>query len=90
MTVRRSLAVVLAMGLGVGAGLALADRYLHRHRAALFSRRALRRHAALGYLAGRPSAANVRLLRDYVAWEPHPVLRRRARRVMRSLESALG
>lgn len=90
MSVRRPLVVLVATALGVAAGWALADRYLVRHRAALFSRRAIRRHAALGYLAGRPSPENIRLLRDYVAWERHPVLRRRAERVIRSLETALG
>jgi hypothetical protein len=89
-TVRRTLAVLLAAVLGVVAGAALADRYLRHHRAALFSRRAIRRHAALGYLASRPTPENVRVLRDYVVWERHPVLRRRAKRVIRSLEQALG
>jgi hypothetical protein len=71
-------------------GWLLAQRYLDRHRAALFSPRLLRRHAALGYLAGRPSPDAVRLLRDYLAWERHPVLRRRAAKVVRELELALG
>jgi hypothetical protein len=89
-TLRRSLGVLLATAVGVVAGAALAERYLRHHRAALFSRRAIRRHAALGYIAGRPTAENVRVLRDYVAWERHPALRRRAKRVIRSLEKALG
>ncbi|MGH7559444.1 MAG: hypothetical protein ACRENB_00330 [Gemmatimonadales bacterium] len=90
MKLARPLVVLLVAAAGLVAGWAMADRYLVRHRAALFSRRARRRHAALGYLAGRPTPENVRLLRDYVAWEPHPILRRRAQRVIRSLELALG
>jgi hypothetical protein len=75
---------------GLGAGWVLAQRYLHRHQADLFSPSLRRRHAALGYLAGRSAPESVRLLRDYLAWERHPVLRRRAIRVVRELEHALG
>jgi hypothetical protein len=32
----------------------------------------------------------VRLLRDYLEWERHPVLRRRARGIVRRMEAALG
>jgi hypothetical protein len=67
----------------------LGQYYLGWHRSALFSPRLRRRHAALGFLAGRPSADAVRLLRDYLVWEKHPVLRRRAARVVRELELAL-
>ena len=86
----RSACVALAALVGLTAGWGLAQRYLHRHQAALFSPKTRRRHAALGYLAGRPGPATLRLLRDYLAWERHPVLRRRARRVVRELEHALG
>jgi len=82
-------AFVLSAAAGITAGWLLAQRYLDRHRAALFSPRLRRRHAALGYLAGRPGPETVRLLRDYLAWERHPVLRRRARRVARELDRAL-
>ena len=90
MTTLRSFCVLLAAGAGVAAGWVLAQRYLERHQAALFSPKLRRRHAALGYLAGRPTPQTVRLLRDYLAWEQHPVLRRRAVRVVRELEHALG
>jgi len=86
----RTLYTVLAAGAGIAAGWVLSQRYLHRHQAALFSAKARRRHAALGYLAGRPGPESLRLLRDYLAWERHPVLRRRARRVVRELELSLG
>ncbi len=90
MTALRSLCVVLAAAAGLAAGWTLAQRYLERHQAALFSPKLRRRHAALGYLAGRPAPETLRLLRDYLAWERHPLLRRRAVRVVRELEHALG
>ena len=90
MTGVRALGVALATVAGAVSGWLVAQHYLQRHRSALFSPRVRRRHAALGYLAGRPSAEVVRLLRDYLAWEAHPVLRRRAARVVRELELALG
>lgn len=86
----RSACVALAAAAGLAAGWGLAQGYLHRHQAALFSPKARRRHAALGYLAGRPGTDTLRLLRDYLAWEHHPVLKRRAKRVVRELEHALG
>ena len=90
MSPQRAVAFLVAATLGVGAGWVLAQRYLHRHQAALFSAKARRRHAALGYLAGRPGPETLRLLRDYLAWERHPLLRRRAVRVVRELEHSLG
>jgi len=89
-TAQRPLLVTLAVAAGLTAGWTLSRRYLRRHREALFSPKLRRRHAALGYLAGRPTPETVRLLRDYLAWERHPVLRRRAARVVRQLELALG
>jgi hypothetical protein len=82
--------VALATAAGVVTGWALSRRYLERHRAALFSAGPRRRHAALGYLAGHPGPDTLRLLRDYLAWERHPVLRRRAVRVLKELELAAG
>lgn len=90
MTALRSLGVLLAAAVGVATGWVLAQRYLERHRAALFSPKLRRRHAALGYLVGHPDPETLRLLRDYLAWEQHPVLRRRAKRVVRELEHALA
>lgn len=77
-----------AMGVLVGWTVAQ-QRYLH-HRRDLFSRRPLRRMAALGYLAGQHGVETVRLLRDYVAWEPQPLLRRRGERLLRRLEASLA
>ena len=90
MTAARTLMVILASAAGLVAGWALSQQYLGQHRSALFSPSRRRRHAALGYLAGRGTPETLRLLRDYLAWERHPVLRRRGLRVMRELELALG
>jgi len=66
-TAARTLMVILASAAGVVVGWALSQQYLGQHRSALFSPSVRRRHAALGYLAGRGTPETVRLLRDYLA-----------------------
>jgi hypothetical protein len=90
MTAPRGLLIAAAAAAGITAGWLLSQRYLDRHRSALFSTAPRRRHAALGYLAGHPTAEIVRLLRDYVAWERHAGLKRRGMRILRELETAVG
>jgi len=90
MTAPRGLLVAAAALAGIAAGWLLSQRYLDRHRSALFSNAPRRRHAALGYLSGHPSPETVRLLRDYVAWEHHGGLKRRGIRVLQELETAVG
>ena len=60
---------------------------MSRHRRDLFSPRAFKRLAALGYM-GREDATvdNITLLRDYIAWEHHRMLRKRARGIVRRME----
>ena len=60
-----------------------------QHRQALFHRRPFRRLAALGYLRAHPSVDSARLLHEYLRWEPHPLLRRRAVQVLRRMEYLL-
>jgi len=79
-----------AVTAGFVMGALLAQRSMGRWRSALFSERPLRRLAALGYLSGHPGPEAVRVLRDYLAWEDHPALRRRAETIMRRMESKLG
>ena len=88
----RSRAWVFTGGLAVGAlaGWMLAQRRLDSHQRDLFSPRPLRRLAALGFLAGQTGVDTVRLLRDYLAWERQPVLRRRAQAILRGLEATLA
>ena len=75
---------------GALAGIALWSREMRTARRDLFSRRALKRLAALGYVGAQPSVEHARLLRYYVAWEPRPALRRRADVLLRRMESHLG
>jgi hypothetical protein len=82
----RAVLVTLAIAAGAAVGWRLAGRHLERHKAALFSQSRIRRRAALGYLAGQESAETVRLLRDFIAWEPTAPLRRRAARLARRME----
>jgi hypothetical protein len=87
----RSRTVVAAGGVAVGAaaGWFIAQRRFAAHRRALFDRRSDRRRAALGFLAGQGSVGTIRLLRDYLAWERLPALRRRAEVVVRRMEAAV-
>ena len=75
---------------GAAAGWVLAQRRLTFHRHDLFNPRPMRRLAALGYLAGQGGVETARLLRDYLAWERQPMLRRRAEAILRRLESTLA
>jgi len=88
----RSRAVLFVGGLvaGAAAGWMLAQRRLSTHQRDLFSPRPLRRLAALGFLAGQTGVDTIRLLRDYLAWERQPVLRRRAQAILRGLEATLA
>jgi len=74
---------------GAAAGWIAAQRRLANHRRDLFSVAPARRMAALGFLAGQGDVDTVRLLRDYLAWEREPKLRRRAEALVRRLEVSL-
>lgn len=83
-------AALLGVGIGTALGTMLAQLSMGRHRQDLFSRHPLRRLSALGYLNGHPSVEGVRLLRDYLGWERHPILKRRAEQIARRMEGKLG
>lgn len=89
MTRRSEILAVLGFVGGFAAGALLAGQQLHRHRRNLFSQRPYRRMAALSHLRSQPSPENARLLRDYVRWEPRPMLRRRGIRILRRMEHQL-
>lgn len=80
----------VAFGAGTVIGAIVAQRSMGRHRRDLFSSRPLRRLSALGFLSSRPSVDTVRVLHDYLAWERHPMLRRRAQAIVRRMETKLG
>ena len=86
----RNRVAVVAFGIGAALGAVLAQHSIGRHRMDLFSTRPLRRLSALGYLSAHPSVDSVQLLRDYLAWEQHSMLRRRAQAVLRRMEAKLG
>lgn len=67
----------------------LARDQMDRHKRDLFSAHPLRRLAALGYLRSHPDIDNVMLLRDFLAWEERPMLRKRAASVLESMEEEL-
>ena len=77
-------------GVGLAAGWILAQQRLAHHRRDLFSRHPLRRMAALQFLAGQGGVETVRLLRDYVAWEMQPMLRRRGESLLRRKQASLA
>ena len=78
------------LALGLVTGLAAWGAQLDRSRQALFHHRPARRMAAIGYLRARPSVDSARLLREYIAWEAHPLLRKRGQRALRRVERALS
>jgi hypothetical protein len=71
------------------AGLVVWSTQVQRSRRELFSRSAVRRYAALGFLAGRPGVETARLLSDYVNWESRPALRRRGQLLLRRMKAYL-
>lgn len=83
--------VLLTVGAAVALGALVVHDQIARHRRELFSSRPLRRMAALSYLAGREATVEaVQLLRDFVAWEPKPMIRRRAIRILNRMEYSLA
>jgi hypothetical protein len=82
---------VLAVAAAAALGALLVRDQMSRHRRDLFSPHPLRRLAALGYLGGRPASVDtVLLLRDFISWEPRPLLRRRASAVLARMEDVLA
>lgn len=86
----RGKAALIGFGMGAALGTLFSQRSMGKYRADLFSPSPLRRLSALSYLGGHPSVDSVRLLRDYLSWERHAVLRRRAERMARRMEAKLG
>lgn len=78
--------VLAAAAAGALAAVVVRDQ-ITRHQRDLFSPRVLRRLAALGYMGREPASVdNIRLLRDFIAWEPHRLLRKRARAIVARME----
>lgn len=82
--------MLLGLAAAAGLGTMVVRDQMTRHRRDLFSPQPLKRFAALGYVSGTPATvALVHLLRDFVAWEPNRILRRRGRTVLRRMERQL-
>lgn len=83
-----SLLVVVA---GAVLGALLVRDQISRHRRDLFSPHPLRRLAALGYLGSAPASVDlVLLLRDFIAWETRPLLKKRATAILGRMEETLA
>ena len=74
---------------GVAAGALLWSDQMRRSRRNLFSGSPVRRFLALGHVGGEASLEHAVLLREYVAWERRPLLRRRAQFALRRMEHHL-
>lgn len=82
--------MLLSIGGAAGLGMLVARDQMTRHQRDLFSTQALKRFAALGYLSGTPASVElVQLLRDFCAWEPNAILRRRANQILERMEQQL-
>ena len=82
---------ILAAAVAGGVMALIVRRQISRHQRDLFSPRALRRLAALGHMRREAaSVGNIRVLRDFIAWEPRPMLRRRARAILARMENEVA
>ena len=90
MSRRRAGWMTLAAFMGMTFGWMAMQTGIRRYREDLFHPRPLRRLAALGYLEGQTTVDTLRVLQDYLAWEQHPMLRKKANSVSRRLQARLG
>ena len=74
---------------GVVAGLVVWSMQMQRCRRDLFSANAMKRLAALGYLGGHATLETAQILTEYVRWEKHGSLRRRAERLLGRVQRQL-
>ncbi len=82
--------VVMVAGALAGLSALVVRDQITRHRRDLFSPSARQRLAALGYIAGLTASVElVHLLRDFIAWEPRSLLRRRALQIVERMERQL-
>jgi hypothetical protein len=92
---RKSVRVLAVTVLAAAAAGALAvwimRQQIRRHRRDLFSPRPFRRLAALGHIGKEPASVDaIRLLRDFIAWEPRRHLRARAQAIMDRMTAEAG
>ena len=77
-----ALTVLAAAAAGALATLIIRGQ-ISRHRRDLFSPRAFQRLAALGHMNREPASVDaIRVLRDFISWEPRKPLRERAQDIV--------
>lgn len=82
--------MIAAAAAGAIAALIIRDQ-VTRHQRDLFSPRVLRRLAALGHVNNVQASVNtIRMLRDFVAWEPRRMLRERAQSIVSRMEEEVA
>ncbi len=82
--------IVLVLGAAAALGALVVRDQISRSRRDLFSAQPLRRLAALSYLAGHDGSVEVvQLLRDFIAWEPRPLIRKRAVQIVQRMERSM-
>jgi len=82
---------ILAAAVAGGIVALIIRSQIARHRRDLFSPRALRRLAALGHMRREVASVDtIRVLRDFIAWEPRPALRQRARAILARMEREIA
>ena len=87
---RAGITVLVAAGFGAITALIIRDQITRRQRD-LFSRNGLLRLAALGHISRAPASVDaVNLLRDFIAWEPHGLLRERAVSIAARMEEEVA
>lgn len=82
--------VLVTLGAVAAVGALVARDQMSRHQRNLFSAQAMKRFAALGHVAASDASVElVHVLRDFVAWEPNSILRRRAAQILARMERQL-
>lgn len=90
-TVRTATITVLAAAAAGALAVLIVRGQISRHRRNLFSPRPFRRLAALGHIGGGPASVDtIRLLRDFIAWEPRRLLRDRAQAIVDRMTLEVG
>ncbi len=78
--------IVAAAAAGAAVAWVVRDQ-VTRHRRDLFSPHALQRLAALSHMGrGSATVGDILLLRDFIAWERRPLLRKRATALLERME----
>lgn len=82
-TMRMATLTVLAAAAAGALAAVIIRGQIYRHRRDLFSPRAFRRLAALGHMSREPASVDaIRVLRDFISWEPRHALRERAQAIV--------